>query len=171
MTLPVSWETCMQVKKQRIDAFEIRCWRRLFRVPWTARRSNQSILNEINPEYSSEELVLKRQYFGHPKGRADSSEKTLKLGKTEGRRRRGRQRMRRLDRGWDGWTASLMQWTRIWTDWEMVKDREARHAAVHGLTMSGTCLSDSTTILCNMLVLSREVNCSKSPLRAQVSYW
>ena len=96
----------------RIDAFELWCWRRLSRVPWTARRSNQSILKEISPEYSLEGLMLKLklQYFGHLMRRADSLEKTLMLGKIEGRRRRD-------DRGWDGWMASLTQWTWVssWT--------------------------------------------------------
>ena len=88
-----------EAERQRIDAFELWCWRRLLRVPWTARRSNQSIRKEINPEYSLEILMLKLklQYFGHLMRRADSLEKTLMLGKIEGRRRRGRQRMRRLD--------------------------------------------------------------------------
>ena len=90
-----SW-TIKKAERQRIDAFELWCWRRLLRVPWTARRSNQSILKEISPEYSLEGLMLKLQYFGHLKKRADSLEKTLMLGKIEGRRR-GRQRMRWLD--------------------------------------------------------------------------
>ena len=93
-----SW-TIKKAERQRIDAFELWCWRRLFRVPWTARRSNQSILKEISPEYSLEGLMpkLKLQYFGHLMGRTDSFEKTLMLGKIEGRRRRGGQRMRWLD--------------------------------------------------------------------------
>ena len=101
-----SW-TIKKAEHRRTDAFEIWCWRRLLRVPWTARRSNQSILKEINPEYSFEVLMLKLklQYFGHLMGRVDSLEKTLMLGKIEGRRRRGRQRMR------DGWMASLTRWT------------------------------------------------------------
>ena len=91
-----SW-TIKKAKCQRIDAFELWCWRRLLRVPWTARRSKQLVLKEINPKYSLEELMLKLQYFGHLMQRTDSLEKTLRLEKTEGRRRRGRQRMRWLD--------------------------------------------------------------------------
>ena len=100
-----SW-TVKKAEHQRIDAFELCCWRRLLRVPWTARRSNQSILKEISPEYSLEGLILKLklQYFGHLMKRIDSLEKTLMLGKFEGRRRRGQQRMR-------GWMASPTQWT------------------------------------------------------------
>ena len=103
-----SW-TIKKAEHRRIDAFELWCWRRLLRVPWIARRSNQSILKEISPEYSLEGrmLKLKLQYFGHQMQRADSFEKTLMLGKTEGRRRRGRQRMRR-------WMASPTWWTWVW---------------------------------------------------------
>ena len=103
-----SW-TIKKAEYQRIDAFELWCWRRLWRVPWTARRSNQSILKEISPEYSSEGLMLKLklQYFGHLLWRTDSSVKALMLGKIEGRRRRGH-------RGWDYWTASPAQWTWVW---------------------------------------------------------
>ena len=125
----------------RIDAFELWCWRRLLRVPWTARRSNQSMLKEINPEYSLEGLMLKPklQYFGHMMRRADSLEKTLMLEKIEGRRRRGPQRMRRLD----GITNSMgMSLSKLQ---DMVKDSDDCHAAVHGVAKSETWLSDWTT--------------------------
>ena len=150
-----SW-TIKKAECRRIDAFVLWCWRRFLRVPWTARRSNQSILNEISPEYSLEGLILKLkfQYFGHLMQRTDSLEKALMLGKMEVGGEGD-------NRGWDGWRASPTWWTWVWAS--LVMDREAWCAAVHGVTKSRTQLSDWTDWWLN--IFSKLKRRDKSPMQ------
>ena len=147
-----SW-TIKMAESQRTDEFELCCWWRLLRVLWTTRRSNQSILKEINPEYLLKGLMLKLQYFGHLMQRADSLEKTLMPGKTEGRRRRGWQRMRSFDSVTNSMDMSLNKLQ------EIVKDREGWRAAVHGVAKIWTWLSNWTTMELHAYFHKKLSNC------------